>query len=54
LIINGFEYQLSSLTFIANSCMGIIWAMNGERLCRVLQTAAEKNGSLIGMTQQMC
>jgi signal transduction histidine kinase len=43
LIINGFEYQLmSSLNFIANSCMGIIWAMNGERLCRALQTAAEK------------
>jgi signal transduction histidine kinase len=42
LIINGFEYQLSSLTIIANSCMGIIWAMNGERLCLALQTAAEK------------
>jgi nitrogen-specific signal transduction histidine kinase len=42
LIINGFEHQLSSLTIIANSCMGVILAINGERLCRALQTAAEK------------
>ena len=42
LIINGFEYQFSSLTIIANSFMSIIWAMNGERLCRALQTATEK------------
>lgn len=42
LIINVFQYQLSSLAILANSCLGIIWAMNGERLCRALQTATEK------------
>jgi hypothetical protein len=41
-IINGFHHQSISFIIIANTCMGITWAMFGERLTQMIQTAAKK------------